>query len=84
MIIIEQMINSQKMHVQKGGEIDDTVVAFTEGIEKLIVNLLELNYTIKYEKASMPYSDGHRMKVRAWQTIVVLLEYIDPVKSIYN
>lgn len=32
----------------------------------------------------MPYSDGHRMKVRAWQTIVVLLEYIDPVKSIYT
>ena len=52
--------------MQKGGEIDDTVVAFTEGIEKLIVNLLELNYSIKYEKASMPYSEGHRMKVRAW------------------
>jgi hypothetical protein len=26
----------------------------------------------------MPYSDGHRVKVRAWQTLVVLLEYLDP------
>lgn len=84
MVIIEEMIIRHKRHVQNGGEIDDTVILFTEGIEKLIVNLLELNYTIKYEKASMPYSEGHRMKVRAWQTIVVLLEYFDPVKSIYN
>lgn len=40
--------------------------------------LIDLNYSIKFVKASMPYSDGHRLKVRAWQTLVVLLEYLDP------
>jgi hypothetical protein len=84
MIIIEELINRHKQHVQAGGSIDDSLISFTDGIEKLILTLIDLNYTIKYEKASMPYSDGHRTKVRAWQTILVCLEFIDPVKSIYN
>lgn len=37
-----------------------------------------MNYDKKYEKSSMPYSDGHRVKVRAWQTLVVLLDFLDP------
>jgi len=85
MLILEEMINRHKKWVLQGGDmLDLTVIAFTDGIEKLIVDLLELNYSIKYEKAMMPYSEAHRMKVRAWQSIVVLLEYIDPVRSIYN
>jgi hypothetical protein len=66
MIIIEELINRHKRHVQAGGAIDESVIGFTEGIEKLIITLMELNYSIKYEKASMPYSEGHRTKVRAW------------------
>ena len=84
MIIIEELINRHKMHVKAGGAIDESIVGFTDGVEKLIITLIELNYSIKIEKAAMPYSDGHRTKVRAWQTIVVLLEFIDPVKSFYN
>jgi hypothetical protein len=84
MIILEEMIVRNKRWVQNGGEIDNNIVTFTDGIEKLIIQLLEVNYSIKYEKASMPYSDGHRVKVRAWQTLVVLFEYLDPVKSIYS
>ncbi len=51
---------------------------FTDGMQKLIITLLEFNYSKSYEKSSMPYSEGHRVKVRAWQTLVVLLEFLDP------
>ena len=30
----------------------------------------------------MPYSEKHRVKVRCWQTIIVLMEFLDP--QLYN
>lgn len=47
-------------------------------LENIITQLLEINYLPKYEKADMPYSEKHRVKVRVWQTLVVLLEFLDP------
>ena len=78
MLVLEELIQRHKKWLASGGEVDSKLMAFTDGIEKLIIWLIELNYNIKFEKASMPYSDGHRVKVRAWQTLVVLLEYLDP------
>jgi hypothetical protein len=57
MLVLEELI---KRHTK---EID---MAFNEGVQKLIMWLIDINYSIKFEKASMPYSDGHRTKVRAW------------------
>ena len=78
MLVLEELVARHKRYLSQGVELDQEVLAFTDGVEKLILWLLDLNYNIKYEKASMPYSDGHRTKVRAWQTLVVLLEYLDP------
>ena len=78
MLILEELVNRHKRWLLQGGELDPQLLAFTDGLEKLIMWLIDLNYSIKFVKASMPYSDGHRLKVRAWQTLVVLLEYLDP------
>ena len=66
MLILEELVQRHKRWLAQGGELDNSILGFTDGVEKLIMWLLDLNYSIKYERASMPYSDGHRVKVRAW------------------
>lgn len=48
----------------------------------MIIELLDLNFSPKYEKADMPFSEKHRVKLRAWQTLIVLIEFLDP--ALYN
>ena len=78
MLVLEELVNRHKKWIAQGGVIDEQILAFTDGLEKLALWLIDINYNIKFEKASMPYSDGHRIKVRARQTLVVILEYLDP------
>jgi hypothetical protein len=52
-------------------------------MENIVLKLLEINFDKRYEKASMPYSDAHRVKVRAWQSLVVMLDFVDP-NTIYR
>ena len=54
------------------------MVGFINALENLTILLLDINFNPKYEKADMPYSERHRVKVRAWQTLIVLIEFLDP------
>src|SRR3569833_2765743 len=40
--------------------------------------MINNNFLPKYEKTDMPYSDKHRVKVRLWQFILVVLQLLDP------
>lgn len=51
---------------------------FTTSIENLIIMAMELNLHKKYEKCDMPYSEKHRIKIRLWQLMIVLMEHLDP------
>ena len=52
-------------------------------MEGVIIKMIQINYDKQYNKSSSPYSESHRIKVRCWQTIVVLLDFLDP-KTIYT
>jgi len=47
-------------------------------MERLILLLIGVNYDKRFIKGQMPYSDAHRAKVRAWQTLIVLIDFLDP------
>ena len=69
MIVLEELIKAHKLRLAENGGtfvISQPILDFTEGIERLILQLLEFNYDKRYERASMPYSEGHRVKVRLW------------------
>lgn len=69
MIVLEELIKAHKLRLTENGGnlvISQPILDFTEGIERLILQLLEFNYDKRYERASMPYSEGHRVKVRLW------------------
>lgn len=40
--------------------------------------LLDINFDKAYLQADMPYSEKHRVKVRGWQTIIVIMEFFNP------
>jgi hypothetical protein len=48
-------------------------------MERLILLLIGVNYDKRFIKGQMPYSDAHRAKVRAWQTLIVLIDFLDPL-----
>jgi len=82
MIILEHLVNMTKTLLLKGEEITLNLRKFIDSIENIIIGLLDINFSPKYEKADMPYSEKHRVKLRAWQTLIVLIEFIDPL--LYN
>jgi len=46
MLILEELVQRHKRWIAQGGELDNSILAFTDGVEKLIMWLLDLNYSI--------------------------------------
>ncbi len=86
MLALESLIQRHKQQVAsepEGHIISRQTLDFTQGMEKLIMLLIGVNYDKRFQKAQMPYSDAHRVKVRSWQTLVVVLDFLDPL-TIYK
>ncbi len=81
-MVLEELIKRHKRRIE-AGEFTPEMLEFTRGMERLILLTLGVNYDKRFERASMPFSDSHRAKVRAWQTLVVLLDFLDP-RTVYR
>ena len=51
---------------------------FINAMESIILDLMDQNLLPKNLRADLPYSDKHRLKTRLWQTLVVLIELLEP------
>jgi hypothetical protein len=50
-----------------------------DSLEKLMRETMLLNFNSKkMRKVEMPYGEGHRMKLRNWCFLIVLLQMLDP------
>ena len=79
LIVLEELIKNHKLAIAQGeGALTKQTLDFTEGMERLITLMINVNYDKRFDKGQMPYSDAHRTKVRCWQTLVVLLDFLDP------
>ncbi|CDW83820.1 rrna methylase family [Stylonychia lemnae] len=78
MIILEELLRSHKVHFLSGNPLNQNSIIFIESVEELALMLLDINFQAKYILADMPYSEKHRVKVRSWQTLIVLMEFFEP------
>lgn len=51
----------------------DKTLDFFDAVEELIILLLDLNKAKDLDKASMPYTDAFRYKLRVWQSLIVTI-----------
>lgn len=84
MITLEFLIKQHNQAIKEQQALTQNTLDFIEGMERVILLLLDINYDRRFDKASMPYGDAHRVKVRAWQTLVVVLDFLDPQATYSN
>lgn len=81
MIILEELLKSHKASLSSIANkttMTQNQIDFIEAIEELSIMLLDINFDKAYLQADMPYSEKHRVKVRCWQTIIVIMEFFNP------
>ena len=78
LMIVEGIIKSHLSAVKQGANSHE-VEATANCLETLLRELMISNFNNKImSRAEQPYSEGHRMRVRTWQFLLVMLQLLDP------
>jgi len=85
MLIVEGIIKNQLAALKRQAAGQEIVAnssqsnAITTSIETMIKHAMNVNFDkLRMLKSDQPYSEAHRIKLRTWQFLLVVLQFLDP------